>query len=350
MAHKSLIGGTSYNITGGTSLVGGTSHKISHGKTLIDGTEYKISFQEPAYALLYTDNSMSFQYGNSVESGKTVRNIYTGFVNRDYTSIGIPWNSRVNYIQTVVFKNNFSTTTLSNWFRGCEKLSSYNIGGLDINNIQNMAHTYAYCYNLTGSPVCYDNVTNMAYTYYNCRNLTGSPVCGNNVTDMDRTYYNCNKLTGSPVCGDNVTNMSYTYINCRNLTGSPVCGDNVQYMVNTYYNCSNLTGSPVCGNNVTSMVNTYYNCPNLRGNAYIYSSKVSNITNCFRGKSKSKMLNIYLPTGSTTNTTAHQTDYRSMVGANITWTTNSVCSYNTGYNIYIYPVSDVANARTANGD
>ena len=43
----------------------------------------------------------------------------------------------------------------------------------------------------------------------------------------------------------------------------------------------------------------------------------------------------------------------SLVGTNITWTDDTAtngCYYNTYYNIYIYPVENVAAARTANGD
>ena len=44
MAHKTLINGTEYEITGGKTLVNGTEYSISNGKTLVDGTEYDISF------------------------------------------------------------------------------------------------------------------------------------------------------------------------------------------------------------------------------------------------------------------------------------------------------------------
>lgn len=44
MTHKTLINGTSYDITGGTTLVEGTSYNIKNGKALIDGTAYDISF------------------------------------------------------------------------------------------------------------------------------------------------------------------------------------------------------------------------------------------------------------------------------------------------------------------
>lgn len=45
MGHKTLIGGTSYDIKGGKTLIGGTGYDIKKGVTLIGGTGYDISFQ-----------------------------------------------------------------------------------------------------------------------------------------------------------------------------------------------------------------------------------------------------------------------------------------------------------------
>ena len=213
-----------------------------------------------------------------------------------------------------------------------------------------MINTYQNCYNLTGFPVCGDNVTGMAYTYRNCYNLTGSPICGNKVTSMASTYEGCYNLTGSPICGNNVTSMASTYRNCYNLTGSPVCGNKVTSMASTYRNCYNLTGSPICGNNVTNMAYTYQNCSNLSGNAYFYSSTIGNASNCFGLKNNSKQLNIYVPNGSKTQTTVLYSNTRSLVGTTITWTNAGTYHYNTTYNIYIYPVENVAAARAANSD
>ena len=44
MAHKTLIGGTAYNVVGGSTLVGGTQYSIAAGKTLVNGTAYSLSF------------------------------------------------------------------------------------------------------------------------------------------------------------------------------------------------------------------------------------------------------------------------------------------------------------------
>lgn len=44
MAHKTLVNGTSYEISGGKTLVNGTAYSISGGKTLVGGTAYEIGF------------------------------------------------------------------------------------------------------------------------------------------------------------------------------------------------------------------------------------------------------------------------------------------------------------------
>ena len=144
-----------------------------------------------------------------------------------------------------------------------------------------------------------------------------------------------------------------TYQNCNNLTGSPVCGNNVTDMFGTYVNCYNLTGSPACGSNVTTMYGTYMNCTNIAGNGYFYSSKIYNMASCFYGRNTSNQLSLYVPSSSNTLTTCLISSTKSMVGQSITWANDLAangCYYNTSYNIYIYPVDNVAEARIANGD
>jgi hypothetical protein len=210
---------------------------------------------------------------------------------------------------------------------------------------------YDSCYNITGSPVCGKNVTgSMHGAYYNCQNLTGAPVCGNNVTNFSFTYAYCYNITGQPVCGNKVTDMCETYFGCANLTGSPICGNNVVNFSTTYYGCSNLTGVAVCGNKVTDMEFAYYRCPNISGNAYMYSTQVVNARHCFSQKNNARRLNIYVKSGSKTNTVFHYTNSYSLVGSTITWTNAGTYQYNTIYNIYIYPVANVEAARIANGD
>lgn len=162
----------------------------------------------------------------------------------------------------------------------------------------------------------------MSFAYHDCENLRGNPVCGNKVTDMSYAYWGCEKLTGSPVCGNDVTDMSSAYLYCHNLTGSPVCGLNV-----------------------TNMWRTYHSCYNLRGNAYFYSPYVENMSSCFENRNTSNCLNIYVKSNSVTNTTIHYTTSQSIVGNTVEWTNAGSYQFNSYYNIYIYPVENVAAAN-----
>ena len=397
MAHKTLVGGTSYNVTSGTSMVGGTTYSIAKGKTLVRGSGYDINFGpvKVKTAMLYSDGNFVFQGGDDVAPGKTLVASYTDF--KDTTTP--PWNGKQGSFKDVSFDIEVAPVSMSNWFYNARNMTTNidNFSNLNMdnlinmhyayyscrnltgapacgNNVTDMVYAYAYCYNLTGAPVCGNNVTNMSHAYYNCNKLTGAPACGNNVTDMayayvycdnligapvcgnnvtnmSRAYYNCYNLTGSPVCGDNVTNMAWAYVNCFNLTGSPVCGDNVTNMAWAYAYCYNLTGAPVCGNNVTNMAYAYYNCKNLWGNAYVLSPNVTNVASCFYGRNVSKRLNIYVQAGSTTNTVVHYNNMSSLTGGfSITWTNAGSYQYNTASNIYIYPVANVISTGIQKGD
>lgn len=46
MAHKTLISGTTYSVTGGRELIGGTGYDCKAGKTIIGGTEFTVPFSK----------------------------------------------------------------------------------------------------------------------------------------------------------------------------------------------------------------------------------------------------------------------------------------------------------------
>ena len=159
MAHKTLIGGTAYNITSGTSMVSGTTYSISGGRTLIDGTGYNINFAPPKTAMLYSDGSFVFQIGDSVESGKDLIVSYT-----DFEDISTPpWNSRQNTFTSVNFNAEVAPISIASWFYNAKYMIANisNFSNLNMNKVTNMSYAYWYCFNLTGSPVCGNNVINM---------------------------------------------------------------------------------------------------------------------------------------------------------------------------------------------
>lgn len=69
MAHKTLISGTAYSVTGGRELIGGTGYCCKAGKTLIGGTEFDVSFGSSEYTLTISGGSLSYN-GAYVEYGE----------------------------------------------------------------------------------------------------------------------------------------------------------------------------------------------------------------------------------------------------------------------------------------
>ena len=57
MAHKTLISGTDYSVTGGRELIGGTGYSIKKGRTLIGGTGYEIGFGPKSIKITITGTS-----------------------------------------------------------------------------------------------------------------------------------------------------------------------------------------------------------------------------------------------------------------------------------------------------
>ena len=197
MAHRTLIGGTAYNVSGGKSLVSGTSYNIKGGKTLVGGTGYNISFfQEPeATAMLYSDGDFVFQHGSEVASGKTLTASYTGFEDTVYTiQSSVPWNSNIGTIKNVSFINEIKPVSIARWFNNARNMTSFNWSNFNWNNVTNMAYAYRNCCNLTGSPVCGNNVTDMAYAYYNCKNLNAGTFYfySKNVSNARNCFYGKN--------------------------------------------------------------------------------------------------------------------------------------------------------------
>ena len=70
MAHKTLISGTPYSMTGGTDLIAGTSYQIGGGRTLVNGTAYEIKFKPSEYTITLTGSGGKIIY-NGVEQTKT---------------------------------------------------------------------------------------------------------------------------------------------------------------------------------------------------------------------------------------------------------------------------------------
>ena len=62
MAHKTMINGTAYDISGGADLIAGTKYQIGGGKTRIAGTGYDISFAPGLFTVEVTGGKIDGTY------------------------------------------------------------------------------------------------------------------------------------------------------------------------------------------------------------------------------------------------------------------------------------------------
>ena len=71
MAHKTLINGTAYEITGGKTLVKGTVYEITGGKTLVNGDVHEISFAEKMATVTVLEHNNATTTGWGVMVNRT---------------------------------------------------------------------------------------------------------------------------------------------------------------------------------------------------------------------------------------------------------------------------------------
>ena len=64
MAHRTLISGTGYDISGGQKLIGGTGYAKKKGRVLVNGTGYDIPFSKGSYTIDMSWGYTLSEYGN----------------------------------------------------------------------------------------------------------------------------------------------------------------------------------------------------------------------------------------------------------------------------------------------
>lgn len=74
MAHKTLISGTAYSVTGSRELIGGTGYGCKAGKTIIGGTAFDIAFDDGTALSWYLNTTIAIPkkeiYGNFSSRGR----------------------------------------------------------------------------------------------------------------------------------------------------------------------------------------------------------------------------------------------------------------------------------------
>lgn len=141
----------------------------------------------------------------------------------------------------------------------------------------------------------YVNTINIANTTYFDKNiisvnLAEVPWVGD---DMSNSFANCRNLTNVTNIHNTVTNMHSSFVNCVSLMAIPELPDSITNLDYGFQNCTKLESAYVIPDSITTMVSTFENCTNLTGDIKIYSTNVSNASECFAGTSINKT--VYIP-------------------------------------------------------
>ena len=91
MAHKTLISGTGYDVSGGRELIGGTGYAKKKGRVLVNGTGYDIPFAKGSYTI-----DMSWKY--VLSQYDSVKDIQMPTLTYPSTEGSVSFGSKAQYV------------------------------------------------------------------------------------------------------------------------------------------------------------------------------------------------------------------------------------------------------------
>ena len=256
--------------------------------------------ENDVYAILYSDKTLVFQYGDAPESGREVTETYpvdlNGYNSWNYQ---VPWSDKSSTIKTVIFKDAIQPLSMAYWFNGFSALKSIqDLDKVDTSYVTSMAYLFAGCskfesMDLRGLDT--SSVTSMKWMFSGCNRLTSLNISGwdtSRVTDMGSLFFECSKLKTLNISGfntSNVTDMGGMFSRCSSLTALDVSDfdtSKVMTMNGMFNSCSTLTALDVSSfdtSNVTGMSGMFNRCSSLTALdvSGFDTSKVTDMNNMF---------------------------------------------------------------------
>ena len=148
MNHSTKIGGTNYNIVGGTTKISGTNYNITGGTTLINGTNYNISFTASEFIL----------FDNGTVSGVNANYGYWGVGSGQIASVsptqGSPSTGAVSSIGNTLKVAIFNATSP---FGSLEYIGFVTLGPIDVTSYSKL---YFYAKNNVDTKTFYCGIVN----------------------------------------------------------------------------------------------------------------------------------------------------------------------------------------------
>ena len=304
--------------------------------------------RQEAYAILYSDGLLCFQYGNEPDkSHGTVVKSWTGFEGKTPADAPVSWSSESTVrpwtlfgkdckaVKSVVVRDRISVaygyeyfdglenctsmdiskfdvskaTDLSCMFEDCSSVTTLNVSGWDVSKAEKLSSMFSGCSSLESLDVSGWDVssgTDFRSMFYRCSSLESLDVSGWDVssgTDFRSMFYGCSSLMAIDVSAWNISNatdISSMFEDCKSLTSLvlPKCGAGEYGMAGSIFNgCAGLTSLGLSEWNVENIELALLSLPDKGSLVHLDVSKadtsgVTDVSGLFRGCSSLESLDV----------------------------------------------------------
>ncbi|WP_417753763.1 BspA family leucine-rich repeat surface protein [Slackia sp.] len=265
----------------------------------------QVPAEEEMFALLYADDTLVLQRGNTPDPSRgELAEAYA--LNNRWDGLSSCLGSKVGIVTSVIVEDPFvlgerdgsffeglsacrsieglslvdtsAVTSMNYMFSGCSSLVSLDLSGFDTSSVTSMAGMFSECSSLESADLSsFDtsNVTDMQRMFSSCSSLTVLDLScfdTSRVADMGSMFWYCGSLAALDVSSFNtasVTDMGYMFYGCSSLGQLDVSSFNtarVTDMNGMFGGCSALAALDVSGfdtSRVADMGSMFWYCDSL---------------------------------------------------------------------------------------
>ena len=278
--------------------------------------------RQEAYAILYSDGLLCFQYGNEPDkSHGTVVKSWTGFEGKTPADAPVSWSPESTVrpwtlngadrraVKSVVVRDCISVAYGYDYFDGLENCTSMDVNKFDVSKATDLSGMFHGCSSVTTLNVSswdVSKVEKLSSMFFGCSSLESLDVSGWDVssgTDFRYMFDGCSSLMSIDVSAwdiSNATDISSMFEDCRSLTSLvlPKCGAGKYGMAGSIFNgCAGLTSLGLSEWNVENIESALVSLPDKGSLVHLDVSKadtsgVTDVSGLFWGCSSLESLDV----------------------------------------------------------
>ena len=247
--------------------------------------------RQEAYAILYSDGLLCFQYGNEPDkSHGTVVKSWTGFEGKTSADAPVPWNPESTVspwtlygadrkaVKSVVVRDRISVAYGRKYFGGLENCTSMDVDKLDVSKATDLSYMFDGCSSVATLNVSDWDVSKtekLNSMFSGCSSLESLDVSGWDVSsgaDFGSMFSGCSSLESLDVSGWDVSSgadFSWMFYRCSSLASIDISGWDVSSGTDfrsMFHGCSSLMSidASACDiSNATDISSMFEDCKSL---------------------------------------------------------------------------------------